>query len=43
MRRGIFIPAGVVRVAVGVMAAAACAIAWVEGPEVVRYLRIRAM
>ncbi|MFH0241034.1 hypothetical protein ACGRHY_01010 [Streptomyces sp. HK10] len=43
MRNGVFVPAAVVRIAVGVLLAAAAATAVAEAPSLVRYMRIRAM
>ncbi|GAA3624467.1 hypothetical protein ACLIYM_12915 [Streptomyces fenghuangensis] len=43
MRNGVFVPAAVVRAAVGVLLAAAAATAVAGAPSLVRYMRIRAM
>ncbi|WP_277402572.1 hypothetical protein [Streptomyces verrucosisporus] len=43
MRNGVFVPAAVVRAAVGVLLAAAAATAAAGAPSLVRYMRIRAM
>jgi len=43
MRKGIFIPANVVRTAVGVFAAALVAMTLFEAPEVRRYIKLKTM
>ncbi|MFD7133618.1 DUF6893 family small protein [Streptomyces sp. NPDC059894] len=43
MKRGIFIPAGVVRAVVGAVGAAAVLIALTELPEVRRYIKLKTM
>ncbi|MGP3927407.1 MULTISPECIES: DUF6893 family small protein [unclassified Streptomyces] len=43
MRNGIFIPAIVVRIAVGALAAAAVAVVLSEAPEAWRYIKMETM
>lgn len=43
MKKGIFIPAHVVRTSVGVLAAALVAITLLEAPEVRRYIKLKTM
>ncbi|GAA4661234.1 hypothetical protein GCM10023347_10910 [Streptomyces chumphonensis] len=43
MRNGIFIPAAVVRLAVGLVTLATVAVIASEGPEAVRYMKMKRM
>lgn len=43
MRKGIFVPAVAVRVAVGAVALAVAAMAVASGPDMVRYVKMKTM
>ncbi|WP_268933037.1 DUF6893 family small protein [Streptomyces albidus (ex Kaewkla and Franco 2022)] len=43
MRKGIFIPAAAVRVAMGTLAVAAVVMAAVNTPDVMRYIKMKSM